>query len=42
MRNLEEELPEIMVEFSDAIKGIRVHLMEEIQTEVIQQLVLDQ
>lgn len=41
MRELEEELPEIMVEFSDATKEIRVRLMGEIQTEVIQQIILD-
>lgn len=41
MRELEEELPEIMVEFSDAAKEIRVRLMGEIQTEVIQQIILD-
>lgn len=41
MRELEEELPETMVEFSDATKEIRVRLMGEIQTEVIQQIILD-
>lgn len=38
MRELEEELPEIMVEYSEANKEIHVKLMGQIQTEVIQQL----
>jgi len=38
MRELEEELPEIMVEYSEAGKEICVRLMGQIQTEVIQQL----
>lgn len=41
MRELEEELPEIMVEYSEASKEIRVRLMGQIQTEVIQQLLED-
>ncbi|MCQ2592045.1 MAG: TetM/TetW/TetO/TetS family tetracycline resistance ribosomal protection protein [Treponema sp.] len=38
MRELEEELPEIQVEYIEGIKEIRVKLMGQIQTEVIQQL----
>lgn len=38
MRELEEELPEIKVEYTEATKEINVKLMGQIQTEVIQQL----
>lgn len=38
MRELEEELPEIMVEYSENTKEICVRLMGQVQTEVIQQL----
>ena len=38
LRELEEELPEIMVEYSEATKEIYVKLMGQVQTEVILQL----
>ena len=38
MKELEEELPEIKVEYSEESKEIKVHLMGQVQTEVIQQL----
>lgn len=41
LKDLEEELPEIMVEYSEATKEIYIRLMGQIQTEVIQQLLLD-
>jgi len=41
LRELEEELPEIKVEFSEATSEICVRLMGEIQTEVIKQLLQD-
>lgn len=41
MRELEEELPEIKVEYSSASSEIFVKLMGEVQTEVIKQLLLD-
>lgn len=41
LRELEEELPEIMVEYSEATKSIFIKLMGQVQTEVIQQLLQD-
>ena len=41
MRELEEELPEIKVEYSSATSEICVKLMGEVQTEVIKQLLQD-
>jgi len=39
MRDIEEEIPEIKVEYSEQSKEISVRLMGQIQTEVIQQLI---
>ena len=41
LREIEEELPEIKVEFSEASDEIFVMLMGEVQTEVIKQLLMD-
>ncbi len=41
IRELEEELPEIKVEYSESAKQIYVRLMGQVQTEVIQQLLQD-
>lgn len=41
LRELEEELPELKVEFNESAQEIRVMLMGEVQTEVIKQLIHD-
>ena len=41
LKSLEEELPELHVDFDEASKEIRVRIMGAVQTEVLQQLVMD-